>query len=216
MKIRTGAGIPPHPHFATQIFRRRGVVGFGHFDVAIAIHHPPRFVEVGEAFARQGMQTALLDLAKHFAHLLLRRAVNPRVGDACFPLGEMLVLLLQAGEGASFQAVALDILDSAFHFPLVPGHVGLGGQDHGAVVLAERLHLRRQHGIEPIGMLHRRLQVVDDQRLGHAAEMGEGIFQTAEEVLGGLREGRFAVAFAASDSARCERRASSAACHWAG
>jgi hypothetical protein len=42
-----------------------------------------------------------------------------------------------------------------------------------------------------------RLQVVDDERLGHAAEVSEGVFQAAEEVFRRLRERRFAVRLAA-------------------
>ena len=62
---------------------------------------------------------------------------------------------------------------------------------------AERLHLGRQFGIEPVGMRDGRLEVVDDQRLGDAAEMREGVFQAAEEVVGRLGERGFAVALAA-------------------
>jgi hypothetical protein len=44
---------------------------------------------------------------------------------------------------------------------------------------------------------HGRLEVVDHQTLRHAAEMGEGIFQTTNEIFRCLAEGRFAVTFAA-------------------
>ena len=49
-------------------------------------------------------------------------------------------------------------------------------------------------------MGHRRLQIVDDERLGHAAEMGEGVLQATEEVFRGLGVGRFAVALATTTS----------------
>ena len=71
------------------------------------------------------------------------------------------------------------------------------GRIDRAVVLAERLHLGRQLGIEPVGMRHGRLEVVDDQRSRHAAEMPEGVFQAAQKVIGRLRKGGLAVALAA-------------------
>ena len=98
----------------------------------------------------------------------------------------MLVLLLQAGERAALQRVVLHILHARFDLPLVPRHVGLGRQNHRAVVPAERLHLGRQLRIEPVGMRDGRLEIVDHQRLGHAAEVREGVFQAAEEVFGRL------------------------------
>ena len=63
-------------------------------------------------------------------------------------------------------------------------------------MLAEGLHLRRQFRIEPVRMRHGRLQVVDHQRLGHAAEMPKGVFQRSQKIIGRLPERRFAVAFA--------------------
>ena len=45
-------------------------------------------------------------------------------------------------------------------------------------------------------MLDGGLQVVDHQRLGHAAEMPEGVLQHADEVLRRLREGGLAVRLA--------------------
>ena len=48
--------VPARPHFAAQILRRRRVISFGHFDVAVAIHLPLRFLEEREALGRQRQQ----------------------------------------------------------------------------------------------------------------------------------------------------------------
>jgi hypothetical protein len=45
-------------------------------------------------------------------------------------------------------------------------------------------------------MDHRRLEIVDNQCLGHAAEVDEGVLQGTEEVLGRLPESGFAVPLA--------------------
>jgi hypothetical protein len=53
-----------------------------------------------------------LDLLKDFEHLLLGGAVNPRIGYGSFPVPQMSLLLIETGELASFQSVALHILNS--------------------------------------------------------------------------------------------------------
>ena len=112
-------------------------------------------------------------------------------------MGQEAVLRLQAGEGPGLQRVVLHILHAGLDLPFVPRHVRLGRQDHRAVVPAERLELGNQLGIEPVGMLHRRLEIVDDQRLGNAAEVREGVLQAADEVLRRLGERRLAIRLAA-------------------
>jgi len=123
--------------------------------------------------------------------------VNPGVGNGTFPMGQGLVLFLQAGKLFSFEAVVLDVLHPRLDFPLVSRHVRLGRQDHRAVVPAEGLHLGGEFWIEPVGMSDGRLEIVDHQRLGDAAEVRESILQAAKEVFSRLGEGRLAVRLAA-------------------
>jgi len=59
------------------------------------------------------------------------------------------------------------------------------------------LNLRVQFRVVPVRVLHRRLEVVNDEHLGHAAEMPEGVLQRTDEVLRGLVIGGFAIALAA-------------------
>jgi len=62
-------------------------------------------------------------------------------------------------------------------------HPRLGWQDHGAVVLTERLDLRMQVRIVPVRLRDGRLEVVDHDRLRDAAEVPEGVLQAPQEVL---------------------------------
>ncbi|HUY88365.1 MAG TPA: hypothetical protein VMV10_06500 [Pirellulales bacterium] len=162
--------------------------------MAVASDDALRFLKAGKAFDGQRRQRRTFDFLKDLADLSLRRAMNPRVGDGRFPMFQESLLFVEAGERAAFQGVVFDVLDSRLDLPLVPGHVGPGRQDQRAVVPAERLHLRREFGIEPVGMRDGRLQVVDHQRLGRAAKMSEGVLQATDEIFRRLAKRRFAVA----------------------
>jgi hypothetical protein len=63
-------------------------------------------------------------------------------------------------------------------------------------MLGKGAQLRIQLGIEPVGLLDRGFEVVQDQSLGHAPEVDEGILQAAQEVIGRLTIDRFAVTLA--------------------
>jgi hypothetical protein len=110
--------------------------------------------------------------------------MNPGVGDIGFPMREMAILFWKTLELAALESILLHVVDAPFHLTLVPWRVRLRGQDHDAVVPAERGHLRHQLGVEPVRVFHRGLQVVDDQRLRHAAKMLEGVLTS--EVFCGL------------------------------
>src|SRR6478752_2209759 len=114
--------------------------------------------------------------------------VHARVGHGQLPVAEEPVLLLQAREAPAPQGVFLDIVDAALDLPLVARRVGTRWQEHGAVVLAEGADLGIELGVEPIGLLDGRLEVVEDQASGDPAEVPEGILEAAEEVVGGLAE----------------------------
>ena len=78
--------VPANPHGTSQILRRRRVISLGHFHMAVTIDLALGFVKVAERFQRQGYQRCAFHLLKDFAHLLLRGAVNPRVGDGRLPI----------------------------------------------------------------------------------------------------------------------------------
>ncbi len=109
----------------------------------------------------------------------------------------MLILFLKAGEHVALESVAFRVADTAFDLALMPGRTRLGRQRDDAVVLTERLHFRIDLGIEPVRLAHRGLQVVQHQRLRHAAKVMEGVLQATDELLGGLAEHRLAVGLAA-------------------
>src|SRR5438552_2053024 len=64
-------------------------------------------------------------------------------------------------------------------------------------MLSEGSNLGTKLGIEPVGPADGGAKVVDHQGLRQAAEVSKGIFQTAEEFIGGLMSHRFAVPLAA-------------------
>jgi hypothetical protein len=79
---------------------------------------------------------------------------------------------------------------------LVARRIRLGRQKHRAIVRGERLQLRVDLRVVPVGPSHRRFEIVDHQPLGHAAEMSESVLQTVDEGVGSLSPDRFAVAVA--------------------
>ena len=189
--------VPAHPHLPAQILQRHGVVSPVNLDVAVAMHHPLRFAEIGETLGRQRQERGLFPFAEHLADLLPGRAVDARIGHRLFPVLQMAVLLRHARERVPLEGVLLHVIDAAFHLALMPGRVRLRRQEHRAVVRGERLHLGHQLGIEPIGVLHRRAQVVEHDRLRHAAKMGERVLQTTQKRFSGLPQRDFAVRLAA-------------------
>jgi hypothetical protein len=68
----------------------------------IAIDLAFRFAEVGESLVRQRSQRRPLDLLEDLQHLLLGRAVNPRIRDCSLPVRQVLLLLLEARELVAF------------------------------------------------------------------------------------------------------------------
>ena len=66
------------------------------------------------------------------------------------------------------QCIVLYVLDATFNFAFMPGRVRFGWNDDYAVMLAGKLyHLWIEIRIEPVGILHRCLEVVYDQCLGN-------------------------------------------------
>ena len=190
------ARVPACPDCAAEILGRHRVIRLGHFDVAVATDDAPSFLERRESVAGQRPERRTLDLGKHLAHLLLGGAVDSRVGHTPLPELQVAVLGFQRSERVPLERVAFDVADAALDLALVPRRARLGGQDHRAVVLAEREQLGIQLGIEPVGMRDGRLEVVDDQRLGHPAEMPEGILDRPQEVFGRLAVADFAISLA--------------------
>jgi hypothetical protein len=153
------------------------------------------FVEAGEQFGGQGLQAGFFLREERF-DLLTHGAVDAFVGDLLFPLVEEEVLFGEALEGAAFERVVLNVFYGGFDFAFVLWGPGLGRQDHRAVVAGKAQEFRVEFGVEPIGLQHGGLEVVDDGRFSHAAEAAVGVFQTAQEALRVLMPDDFAVAFA--------------------
>ena len=120
-------------------------------------------MEEGESLHGQRLEQRPLDLGEELAHLMASRAVQPGVGDGAFPLKQELILLFQAGESSSLQAIVLNVADAAFDLAFVLGLVRPVGQDGHAVMICERRHLGIEVGVEPVGLLNGRFEVVEDR-----------------------------------------------------
>ena len=59
----------------------------------------------------------------------------------------------------------------------MPWNPGPGRKDCRAVMFAKGTQLRVELRIEPVGLQHRGLQVIEDERGGDASEVAEGVFQ---------------------------------------
>ena len=111
--------VPTHPHRSGQVLRRHRVVGPFHLDVAIAMDDAPAFAEARETFHRQRLQGRALDLGEQSADLPPRGAVKARVGHGLLPAEQEVVLLGQAGERATLEAVFLNVVDAVLDLALV-------------------------------------------------------------------------------------------------
>jgi hypothetical protein len=156
-----------------------------------------RFVEQLESRRRQRKQRRPLNLFKHFADLLARRAMNASVGDAALPPLQVVILLSLRSKRATFERVVFNVADAALDLAFVPRRVRARRKNRDAVMPAERLNFGIELRIEPVGLRHGRAQVVDDQRPRHAAEVSKGVLDRTQEVIGRLTADDFAVAFAA-------------------
>ena len=152
-------------------------------------------VERREDPGRQRLQGRLLLLGKQRRDLLAHGAVNPRVRDPQLPLVKELVLFGQARKAPTLERVVLDVLHARLDLALVLRRARLGRENHCAVMPGKTRQLGIEFRIEPVGLQHRRLEVVGDHGLRHAAEMPEGVFQTAQKTLRVLPPDHLAVAF---------------------
>ena len=190
------AAVPADPHLPRQVLRRHGIVGPLDLDVAVAMHDAASFAIRRERLGRQWQECLPLHVGEVLANLKARGAVDPRVGHGQLPLPQKAVLLLQAGEHAPFEGIVLNIADAVLDLSLVAGHVGPRGQEHEAIMLTEGSHLGIELGIVPVGLLHGRAEVIEDQSPRCAAKLAEGVLEAAQKVVCGLAVDDLAVALA--------------------
>ena len=188
--------VPARPDFSAGIFRRHGIVRLLDLDMTVTMDGAFGFDKAWEPAWRKRQQAGFFFFSEQPAHLFASGAVNTCVGYACLPVEKMLVLLLQAGERMALESVIFYVIYTAFDLSLVTWRIRLCGQNHSAVMFAKGLDLRVNVRIVPVCILHGRLEIIDDQGPGDTAEMPEGIFQTANEVVGGLTIDYFAVCLA--------------------
>jgi len=187
--------VPSDPDFVADVFGGDFVIGAGDFHEAVAPDFAAGFFVNREEGGREWLQEGAL-LGEVLGDLAFGGAVDAGVGDCFFPMGEVGVLGGETLEVVAFERAVFDIADAAFDFAFVLGRVGTAWHDAGAVVSAEGFELGIDIRIEPVGAQHGGFQIVDIEDLGHAAEVPEGVFQTAQKGFRILAEHGFAVTFA--------------------
>ena len=163
--------------------------------MAVTMHLAPALVVKGKGLQGQRLQRSLF-LFEHPANLFLCRAVDTGVSHVRLPVGKKYLLFSQRGKCPAFEGVVLYILDSALDLALVPWRVGFCGKNDTSIMPGELHHFRVEIGIEPVGVLHRGLQIIDHQGLCDTPEMPEGVLYGADEILCGLLEDRLRIALA--------------------
>ena len=121
-------------------------------------------------------------LGEVFGDLAFGGAVDARVGDGFFPMGEVGSLGGETLEVVAFERAVFDMADAAFDFALVLRRVGTAWHDARAVVLAEGLELGIDLGIEPVGAQHGGFEIVDIEDLGHAPKCRKAFSRQRKKV----------------------------------
>ncbi|MFH1975481.1 MAG: hypothetical protein ABIJ52_07960 [Pseudomonadota bacterium] len=103
---------------------------------------------------------------------------------------------LQPGKRPAFEGIVLYILDPTLDLALVPWRVGFCVKNDASIMPGELHHFRIEIGIEPVGVLHRGLQIINHKGLRDTTEMPADILYGADEILRGLPEDRFRIALA--------------------
>ena len=155
------AALPSHPHLPADILRGRFVKGSLNLHEAVPAHVAPGLLVARKKRAWQRLQMGAF-LLEACGHLFAGRAVNAFVGDVLFPVSEKKVLLGQRLETSPFERVAPNVGHSALHLPLVLRHPRTAGHDVDVVMAAKVCQLRVDLRIKPIGLEHRRLQIIAD------------------------------------------------------
>ena len=144
------AKVPADPDFVADVLGGDFIIGAGDFHEAVAADFAPSFFEDGEEGGGKRLQKGAL-LGEVLGDLAFGGAVDARVGDGFFPMGEVGILGGETLEVVAFERAVFDIADAAFDFALVLGRVGTAWHDARAVVSTEGLKLGIDLGIEPVG-----------------------------------------------------------------
>ena len=108
--------VPAYPDFAADQFRWRFVKGSFDFHVAVAMNAAPAFLEAREKAKPASGCRVRAFLFKAGGHLLARRAMDARVGNAAFPVTKEEVFLGQGLEATALERVGANVSYSPLHF----------------------------------------------------------------------------------------------------
>src|SRR5690606_26800574 len=111
-------------------------------------------------------------------------------------MAQVFVVRRQTGKDTPLQRVLLKVGDAIFRLPLVLRDPWPAGNHRKAVVTRESQQFGVQLRIQPVGAQDSRLQVVEVQGPGNAAEGAPGVLEPANEMFGVLAEERLTVRLA--------------------
>ena len=97
------AAVPANPHGTTEVLGGNRVIRAVNLHVSIAVNRVLTLMKEGESLHRQGQQRRTFTLRKELGHLLLGRAVDPRVSDRGFPMQQEFVLFFQAAKATALE-----------------------------------------------------------------------------------------------------------------
>ena len=180
------SAIPTGPDLSAQVLRRHRVEGPVHLDMAVPMDPSAALVKVGKTLQGQRPKSKTFHLRKDLADLLAGGPMQPRVGHVLLPIGQELVLKDQAGERSSLEGVILDVIDAAFNFALVPGHIGARGPEGQTIMLSESPDFGVDVRVVPIRVLNGGLEVIQNQSPWHTSEIPPGVLQTLQEAVRAL------------------------------
>jgi hypothetical protein len=108
--------------------------------------------------------------------------MDARIGDLAQPPRQVCLELGPGGEAAAGDGVALDVADAALVLALGPGPVGGAGLRPEAPVAGEGVEAVVEDDLARprVVVRHQRLGVVEQDLLGHAAEVPEGAIEPVE------------------------------------
>ena len=186
-------GVPLDPDLAAQILGWHRVIGAPDLHMTVPVHLSSPFLVQGKGLRRKRPQGRSLDHREDLAHMGPGGSMDPGVGNGAFPVRQMPVQRGNRRELLPLEGVVLDEVDPFFDLSLVAGHIGLGGKQNDPVVATERGELRVKIRVVPVGPENGGLQVVGDKGFGASPKGAEGIFQKADQGVGGLSPDRLAV-----------------------
>src|SRR5262249_47658666 len=148
---------------------RRGVIGAGEDDVAVAMELRSLPLDQFPRRGREAKQRGPFELIKQLQRRALGRAVNASAGRLHDPAEQVAIAVVHVAEGAPRESVALDVMNAALlHLSFVLRRVGPTRGDEEAVVLSALAIGALDFGVVERRVDDGRPQIIEYDPAGHA------------------------------------------------